>query len=171
MGNVTTAQSTLGALMHELMAVARSGDAARCHEPMAGTTRQVEGLRSEGRFGDLSIVIDEPVAFGGTGLAPNPAEVALAALGASIEVTLRCYAEYHGIPVDSISVDLAGALDNRGFFGADPTIRPGFPRIDVRINVGTAAPAADVARLIAEVERCCPVLDLFRNATHIDIAG
>src|ERR1700722_5797284 len=74
--------SELGKLMHRLMGIARKGDPALCAEPMSGVTRQVEGLRSEGRFGALSITIDEPTGFGGTGTAPNPAEVALAALGA-----------------------------------------------------------------------------------------
>ena len=163
------ARSPLGTLMERLAQVARQGDAALTHEPMSGTTRQVDGLRSEADFAGLKLVVDEPVEFGGTGTAPNPAEVMMAALGASIEVTLRCYAEWLTIDVGEISVDLAGALDNRGFFGADPSVRSGFPSISAAVRVTGTASRDELDALLAHVERACPVLETLRNGTHIDL--
>ena len=160
----------LGELMRNFRKVALRGNPAERAEPMSGTTRQVEGLKSEATFGGLRMVIDEPVVFGGTGSAPNPAEAALAALGASMEVTLRCYAESLEIPVRSISVALSGALDSRGFFGTDPSIRAGFPSIEAKITVDSPAPAADLERLLDRVQRCCPVLDLFRAPTTVNVS-
>jgi putative redox protein len=160
----------LGELMTRLREVALRGNPAECAEPMSGTTRQVTGLKSEATFGELKMVIDEPVVFGGTGSAPNPAEAALAALGASMEVTLRCWAEYLKIPVTSISVALSGALDSRGFFDTDPSIRSGFGPITAKITVESPAPQADLDRLLGQVQRCCPVLDLFRAPTQVDVS-
>jgi len=159
----------LGKLMRDLRNVALRGNPAECAEPMSGVTRQVRGLRSESVFGGLPLVIDEPVVFGGTGSAPNPAEVALAALGASMEVTLRCWAEYLGIPVTSISVALSGALDSRGFFATDPSVRSGFGSITATIRIDSPAPAEQLDQLLARVQQCCPVLDLFRAPTPVTV--
>lgn len=159
----------LGELMRTLRGVALRGNPAECAEPMSGVTRQVTGLKSEATFGGLRMTIDEPVVFGGTGAAPNPAEAALAALGASMEVTFRCYAEYLGIPVNSISVALSGALDSRGFFGTDPSVRAGFGSIDATITVESSASAAQLEQLLTHVNNCCPVLDLFRAPTPVTV--
>src|SRR5262245_3319565 len=84
-------------------------------EPQAASTRQVVGLRSESRVRHLTMTIDEPTDFGGTDLAPNPIEVAMAALGASLEVTCRVYADYMDIPIRAITTEVKGNLDLRGF--------------------------------------------------------
>ena len=162
--------SKLGDLMRELRAVALRGDPAECAEPMSGVTRQAPGLlRSEAVFSGLPLTIDEPVIFGGTGTAPNPAEVALAALGASLEVTLRCHAEYLRIPIESISVALDGALDARGFFGTDPSIRVGFGPVRAQIQVESSATDAQLAELFGHVDKCCPVLAVFRSPTEVNV--
>jgi putative redox protein len=162
--------SKLGELMVELRQVALQGDPTRCAEPMSGITRQVDGLRSEAEFNGLRLTIDEPEIFGGTGRAPNPAEAALAALGASMEVTLRCYAELLNIPVKSISVALNGALDSRGFFGTDASIRSGFGTVNATIMVDSTASPEKLQELLARVQKCCPVLDLFRSPTQVNVS-
>jgi putative redox protein len=160
----------LGNLLKELRSIAEAGDPALCSEPMAGVTRQVDGFRCDARFGDLEMTIDEPVSFGGTGLAPNPAEVALAALGASLQVTLTCYAEYLGMPVRDISVNLSGALDSRGFFGTDASIPAGFSTINVHIGFQGENAQDKLAQLISHVERCCPVLAVFRQPMDVSLS-
>lgn len=157
----------LKALMERHVQTARSGSVAQCQERFAGVTRQVEGLRSEAQFGAFRFAIDEPLEFGGSNLAANPAEVMLAALGASIEVTCRVYAAYLGIALDRVSVQLSGNLDTRGFFDTDPRVRSGFDHIDARIRIDSPAGAADVKRLLDRIERCCPVLDTIRGGTRV----
>ena len=160
-------RSELGELMARLTEVAKAGDPAQCQEPMAGVTRQVQGLRSEGRFGDLSITIDEPVSFGGTGTAPNPAEVLLAALGASLEVTLRCHADHLRIPVEHVSVQLSAALDNRAFFATSSDVRAGFAVINAQVRILSPWSDDQLEPLYNLVSRCCPVLDIIRGATPV----
>lgn len=163
--------SNLGGLMAQLRDVALRGDPGQCAEPMSGVTRQAPGLlRSESEFNGLRMTIDEPVNFGGTGSAPNPAEAALAALGASMEVTLRCWAEYLKIPVTSISVALSGALDTRGFFATDPSVRAGFGPISATIHVDSPASAEQLEQLIGRVQQCCPVLDTIRAPTAVTVS-
>lgn len=163
-------RSRLGQLMADFRDIALEGKPEKVREHIAGTTRQAEGLRSESRFGDLAMTIDEPVYFGGTGLAPNPAETLLAALGASLEVTLRCFAEYWGYRVDGISVALSGDLDTRAFFGTEAGLRPGFRILDVQVTVDSPESTDRLALLFDRVERSCPVLDIVRGDTPINLS-
>lgn len=151
-------------------AVARSGDAAACAEPMSGTVVQESPFYTEGRFGRHVVVIDEPTSFGGSDKAANPAEVMLAGVAASLCVTLRCYAALQGIAVGRIEVGIGGALDIRGFFDADPAVRSGFGSLDITLKVESDAAPEALRRLLAAVDRGCPVLDSVRGATPIRLA-
>jgi len=138
-------------------------------EPQIAETRQVEGLQSEGRVRNLVIGIDEPLSFGGTDRAPNPVEVTLAALGASLEVTCRVYADYLGIPVHKISTVVRGDLDLRGFLDLDPQVRAGPPSLAVTLRIESEASDADIDRLVRQVHRSCPVLSLVRDPTPVSL--
>ena len=159
----------LGELMRRYRSVALRGDAAQCAEHIAGTTVQEWGFRTEGQFGRHLVLVDEPASFGGTDSAANPAELLLAALGASLSVTLRCHAALLGIDVGRIRVELVGDLDIRGFFDADPGIRAGFGDLRLHVHLESGASPESLARLMAAAERGCPVLDACRGATPISI--
>jgi len=123
-------------------------------------TRQVAGLVSEAIIRDFRIKIDEPPSLGGTDKGPNPVELVLAALGACQEITYRLYADTLGIPLDNVSVKLAGRLDLRGFFAVDESVRPGIKDIRATVTIDSPASADDIERLKATVDRHCPVLDI-----------
>jgi putative redox protein len=159
----------LGELMRRYQTIAQRGHAARCAEHIAGATVQQEGFRTEGRFGRHLVFVDEPTSFGGTDSAANPAELLLAALGASLSVTLRCHAALLGVPVGRIRVELEGDLDIRGFFDADPTVRSGFPELRLQVQIESDASAGALAGLMAAAERGCPVLDTCRAAPPISV--
>jgi len=63
-----------------------------------------------------------------------------------------------------------GELDLRGFFGAAEGIRPGFLSIEGSVSFDSPAPAEDLQRLKSVVDAHCPMLDLFNNATPVQIA-
>lgn len=130
-------------------------------------TRQRAGLLSEAVIRDFNLKIDEPATLGGTDQGPNPVELVLAALGACQEITYRLYADTLGIPVNSVSVKLAGRLDLRGFFAVDEGVRPGFKDIHTTVTIDSPASADDIERLKAMVDRHCPVLDILRNVTPV----
>ncbi|MDP1609592.1 MAG: OsmC family protein [Sulfuritalea sp.] len=67
------------------------------------------------------------------------------------------------------SVTLEGELDLRGFFGAAQNVRPGFLRVSGSVSFDSPASKEDLARLKAVVDAHCPVLDLFNNATPVEI--
>ncbi len=81
-----------------------------------------------------------------------------------------CSAGYLNIDVGDLQVKLAGALDARGFFDIDPTAPVGFYDIDARVSfTGTATPA-ELAELFACVEKCCPVLAVFRQPMTVNLS-
>ncbi|KAA3446913.1 hypothetical protein C7I87_29795 [Mesorhizobium sp. SARCC-RB16n] len=159
----------LGRLIAQLKAEISAGDPRACIETMSGRTQQVEGLRSESRFSGLALTIDEPVSFGGTGAAPNPAEVMLAALGASMEVTIRCYADFLGISVKSIGVELSAQMNGQGFFGMEG-VRSGFPVISAIVKIVSDEQSEAISQLLKVAERCCPVLDNVRHPTEVALS-
>lgn len=163
------AQEVLGDLMHKLKEASSKGEPSAYLEPMHGTSEQVEGLRSEAQFGSVKSIIDEPISFGGTGLAPNPAETMMASVAASLEVTINCYASMRGIKIRNLSTKMKGCLDNRAFFGILGASRAGFPIVDFEIAIDCDATDEQLAELIDVAQKCCPVLDNLRNPTEVSL--
>lgn len=115
------------------------------------------------RAGSHQFVIDEPSELGGTNLASNPIEYALASLGSCQAITYRFWAEKLGIGFDSLRIEVDGDIDFRGLLGLSDQVRPGFESVHVIVHIAGPASRADYERLHAEVERHCPMLDVFRN--------
>jgi uncharacterized OsmC-like protein len=132
-------------------------------------SRQVVGLRSDVRIRDFEVAVDEPPTLGGKDTAPNPVELALAALATCQEITYRLHADHLGIPLDAVAVSLEGDIDLRGFFAVDDAIRPGFQAIRGTVTLESPAPAEDLERLKAHVDAHCPVLDLLSNPTPLTL--
>lgn len=155
--------------MQKHQATARKGNPAECREPIAGTTVQSGGMRTEGRFGRHVVVIDEPKVFGGDDTAVNPAEALLAAVATSVSVTIRCHAALQGVKVGRIQVEVAGDLDIRGFFDTDPAVRSGFQSVKISVAIDSDASKDQLARVLAAADRGCPMLDTCRGATPVTI--
>lgn len=137
-----------------------AGDAARA--TFVAETRLVEGFRTEAHVRQFTFGIDEPAALGGTDTAPNPVEMVLAALGTCQEIVYATHARILGIPLDSVSVRVSGELDPRGFLGV-ADVPAGFRSVQFDVEISSAAPADDVARLVREVNARCPVLDILER--------
>jgi len=136
---------------------------------------QGEGLEVEVRCpSGVVFTIDEPPDFGGGGLGPNPAEAALGGIAASLGVTLRVHAGLLGIAVERIETRVSGDLDLRGFLDPDSADRAGFESISVELELvlgdGPVPSPEAIGALARAAERCCPVLDSFRNPPSISFA-
>lgn len=129
----------------------------------------LEGTEVEVRVGERRIRADEPEKLGGTDTAPNPVEYALAALGSCQAITYRVWADRLGLSLDRVRVHVAGDLDLKGFFGLDPSTRPGFGGVDVRVELDGPEEEESYKRLFQVVNRHCPVLDLFENPVPVEL--
>jgi uncharacterized OsmC-like protein len=128
------------------------------------------GFRSTVKIRDFTLTIDQPKGFGGTNMGPKPSEVVLAALAACQETTWRLHADALEIPLLSISVELDGLQDLRGFLAVDDRTRAGFQRIAGTVTVESPASDADIERLKRVVDRHCPVLDDLRTPVTVELA-
>lgn len=119
------------------------------------------------RTGAHTFKADEPAALGGSDVAANPVQYALASLGSCQAITYRFWAAQLGIEVDSLTVRVSGELDLRGFFGTDDSVRPGFTAVRVEVAVTGPETRERYAELAAAVDEHCPVLDLFKNPVPV----
>src|SRR3990172_3746271 len=133
------------------------------------SSRLTEGFRSEISIRQHSLAADEPPALGGADSGPNPVELILAALGSCQEITYRAYATAMGIPLDSVSVELEGDIDLRGFFAVDESVRSGYRNIRANVRIKSDASDADLQKLREVVNAHCPVLDIISNKVPVQM--
>ena len=112
--------------------------------------------------------VDEPEALGGSNVAANPVEYALAALGSCQAITYRVWAAQLGVKLDRVEINIDGDIDLRGFFGIDKGVRAGFNAVRIRVNLAGPEDPSRYADLAAAVDDHCPVLDLFRNPVPVE---
>ena len=146
---------------------ALGAEPAQAQAAFHAQSRLDSGLNSAVAIRQFNVGVDEPPGLGGEDTAPNPVEYILAALGSCQEITYRLYADALGIPLNGVSVQLTGAIDLRGFFNVEQSVRPGYQRIEAEVILDSPASEADLARLKDIVDRHCPVLDILRNPTPV----
>jgi uncharacterized OsmC-like protein len=143
---------------------------AQAHAVFQAQSRLGDGVNSTVAIRQFRVGVDEPAGLGGTDTAPNPVEYILAALGSCQEITYRLYADALGIPLNGVSVDLTGAIDLRGFFNVGQGVRPGYQKIEAKVTLDSPASEADLARLKDIVDSHCPVLDILRYPTPVELS-
>ena len=149
---------------------ALSADPAQGQALFQAQSRLGDGLNSAVAIRQFSVGVDEPPGLGGQDSAPNPVEYILAALGSCQEITYRLYADALGIPLNGVSVQLTGAIDLQGFFNVRQDVRPGYQTIEAEVILDSPASEQDLARLKDIVDRHCPVLDILRNPTPVQLS-
>jgi putative redox protein len=125
-------------------------------------------FRSEISIRHHDLVIDEPQSLGGTDSGPNPIEVLLAALGSCQEITYRAFATSMDIPLKKVSTRVEGDIDFRGFFGVDDSVRAGYQKIRIVVNIESTASDEQLAKLKHAVDSHCPVLDMLQNPVPVE---
>ncbi|MGX7704980.1 OsmC family protein [Methylobacterium sp. Gmos1] len=115
------------------------------------------------RVRDHQVVTDSPPDFAGYDLGPSSPELQLGILGSCLAHSYLIQAARLGVPLDAVNVTVSGQLDARAG-------RPGFEAVpvnphDLTYTVQIVSPASReaVARLEAEVDRACPILNLLRS--------
>jgi putative redox protein len=148
---------------------ALGADPAQAQAAFHARSRLGNGVDSTVAIRQFSVGVDEPPGLGGQDAAPNPVEYILAALGSCQEITYRLYADALGIPLNGVSVQLTGTIDLRGFFNVQQDVRPGYQSIEAEVILDSPASEAELARLKQVVDRHCPVLDILRNPTPVQL--
>ena len=151
-------------------AVRRSleADPARAVARLRTEARLVGVTEVSVRMGAHQVSVDEPRSVGGTGVAANPIQLALAALGSCQAITYRYWADILGIRLEGVTVRVEGDVDLRGFFGFDPEAGPGVSGVQCLVVLEGPEDPARYAELSAAVDAHCPVLDIFSRPVPVD---
>lgn len=115
------------------------------------------------------ILIDEPVHFGGSGAAPDPAQYLLAAIGASLSVTLSAHAAMRSIVIDGITMSLSATIDGRAFFHPGGAGDAGLLEMTATLRVTSPEDEATFRALLADVLLATPVLQSLKHAPRITL--
>jgi uncharacterized OsmC-like protein len=105
-----------------------------------GQTRsraKVESFKMAGKdiARSFTLDVDEPTELGGTNLFANPQEYLMAALNACMTVGYVALASMQGITLEKLEIETEGDIDLRGFFGMDPSVAPGYEKLNYTVRI------------------------------------
>src|SRR5438445_1743001 len=130
--------------------------------------RMGEGTRVELRAGAFEFAADEPVSVGGTGTAPNPVQMALAALGSCQAITYRYWAEELGLRLDGVTITVEADFDTGAFFGFSGAGTPAPSNVRCAVVLDGPEPPDRYEWPVAAAAEHCPVLDLFSRPVPVE---
>ncbi len=117
---------------------------------------------------DLTSVLDEPNARGGSNMGFTPTETLVASLIGCTNVIASRLAERMGITLRNLNVSAEAEFDRRGA-ALEEEIEIPFPSIRLTISAVSNGTPAQVEKLAEELGKHCPVSKVMRAAgTQVD---
>jgi putative redox protein len=113
------------------------------------------------------LIVDEPVAEGGTDLGPTPYECLLSALGACTVMTLRLYADRKKWPLESVTVHMRSGRSHEKDCEDCETKKVGIGQIQRRLELEGTLTAEQRTRLIEIADRC-PVKQTLERGIRVE---
>jgi len=89
----------------------------------------------------------------------------LHALAACLTTTMVYHAASRGIAIKTVSSELEGDIDIRGFTGLSDKVRKGYHHVRVRLRVESDASAEQ----LAELAKFSPVYDIVSNSLPVEV--
>ena len=111
---------------------------------------------------DVEMVVDEPIARGGTNLGFTPTETFIASLIACTNVIANRCAKKIGVHFDEMSIDAEYDFIMSGAQLKEVDLP--FPEIRLTIQVKTDASADQIRQVQEDLGKYCPVAKMFRQA-------
>lgn len=125
--------------------------------------------RSEIDIDGNTVVIDEPVARGGTNEGPSPTATAYAALVGCTNVIGHKCAHHLGIDIGNMTFEMEVDFDRRGVLLMEEVDVP-FTAVRLQVTTHGSATQAEVDRVAEETAKFCAISKLFEAAgTDLDI--
>jgi uncharacterized OsmC-like protein len=125
------------------------------------------GFRNMTYVRDLApVLVSEPSQLLGDNSAPNPSEMALAALGSCISVGLLANATHRGVTLSKIEMELEGDIDISAVWGVGDTSElkvPGFTNVRVNITLSGDTDEATLDAIRENAMLWSPVVNTYRR--------
>ena len=112
---------------------------------------------------DISSIIDEPEARGGTNMGLTPTETLMASLVGCTNVITQRIAEKMEVEIHEMDIALDAKFDRRGVSLTEEVDTP-FDDIVLTIHVKTDATPEQLERIKTDLARFCPVAKVLRQA-------
>jgi len=101
----------------------------------------------------------EPPVLLGANEGAGAGDFLLHALASCVASTAVMHATARGIRIESISTELRGDVDLQGLLGLDPSVRPGYQRITVKVAIKADCSDAELDELVKLVRGHSPMYD------------
>ncbi len=93
----------------------------------------------------------------------------LVALGSCLTAGVAAIAQQRKIKLNSVSATIEAEMDLHGILGADPDVRNGFSKIDVKFDIDAEADQQGLEALVAQSQKRSAVFDVLTNPTNITV--
>jgi uncharacterized OsmC-like protein len=113
------------------------------------------------------VTADAPPALGGVDAGPSAPELLMAALAHCLTAGIATNAALFDVPIDGLDIEMDGAIDLRGAFGLDKTVRNGISDIKYTVTIHSSAPEEKVRRCKETIDRKSAVLDSIANSVNV----
>lgn len=123
------------------------------------------------KMGEILFITDSAPALAGHALGPTAPELLLGALASCLIHTYLIQAVLLDLPLDHVELEVRGDLDMTAVVGLPSEHLPQLANIVYTAHVQSDASPAELARLHAEVELTCPVLNTLRFPTAVTRAA
>ena len=117
------------------------------------------GKEDESRRKPFTFTSSEPPVLLGANEGASAGEFLLHALASCVTSTAVLHATARGIRIESISTELRGDVDLRGLLDLDPSVRPGYQRITVKMSIKAECSDAELDELMKLVRTHSPMYD------------
>jgi uncharacterized OsmC-like protein len=112
---------------------------------------------------DVEIVIDEPVARGGTNLGLSPTETLMSSLIGCTNVITHRIMEKMGFKINSLDIK-SKTLFNKDGVSLIQEVEVPFPEITLDIAISTNASESDLVEVQKQLAMYCPIAKVIRNS-------
>ncbi len=126
-----------------------------------------DGLACDVEDGPWRLTAGMTEKYGGTGEGPNPGVLGRAALGTCLALGYAIWAARLGVSVEALEVEVQADYDVRGELGVADNVPPGYLAVRYLVTVESAAPEADVLRVLDIADRYSSWRDDFARALPV----
>lgn len=133
------------------------------------TGRGTSHSRSETDVDGNTLIIDEPIARGGTNEGPSPTATAYSALIGCTNVIGNKCAEKLGVDIGHLSFEMEVDFDRRGVLLMEEVDVP-FKAIRLTVTADGTASEEELAQVARETNKFCPISKLYeQSGTNLTI--